>query len=145
MKKIVVLLLITLVSLSGCSSSSSVDITPALSSIEKVVIQRTDVNDGEYTYYEKVLTDAAQIESFCTVLDDLKFAEHQAIQYDSCDYLIIFEGPVSKKIIFYDDYIILSQGTCKFENKELLKEISNIYQSLTPKETKATPRFLEIE
>ena len=143
MKKMIAVLLAILLCLTGCASPAYVDITPPLQSIEKVVIQRTEVTDGKYTYFEKILSESADIEAFCSSLDALRFEQNDAIQYNSCDYLIIFEGPSSKKIIFSGEYAVLNQGTCKFNGKELTKELSSIYQALSQKETEAKPRFLE--
>lgn len=141
MKRIISVLLCCLM-LSSCSAGNYKDVTPSLDVIESVCIQRTNIDDnGEYTYFEKILTQKEDIEAFCKSLDKLKFVSIDPVEFTSADFLIIFEGKIDRKMILSGDEIIYDGLAYKLENGSLVDFFGEIYAGIELEEGSAESRI----
>lgn len=142
MKRFCSLLLIVVLLLAGCAEGNYANVTPSLDAIDSISFQRTNVDEeNEYTYFEKTLTEADDIEAFCTKIDKLKFVEIDPIKFSSVDYLIVFEGAMQHKLMVSGDEIIYDGLAYKIEKGSLKDAISNIYDGLTQQEHSAASKL----
>lgn len=141
MKRFISILLCCLM-LCSCSSANYKDVTPSLETIRSVCIQRTKISDkGEYTYFEKILSSEEDIKEFCKNLDKLKFVRIDPVEFNSADYLIIFEGKKDRKIILSGDEIIYDGLAYKIESGSLVDSVGEIYEGITLEESSADSRL----
>lgn len=142
MKRFLFLLVAAVLILGGCEKVDYSDVTPTLNAIETIYIQRTNIDENnEYTYYEKVIDDAAQIEAFCARIDKLGFVSIDPIEFNSVDYLIVFAGPKNHKILFSGDQIIYDGKANQLHKGTLIDKIGSIYAQIETQEVLAESRL----
>jgi len=121
--------------LAGCANGNYANVTPSLDAIESVSFQRTNIDEEKkYTYFEKTLTKAEDIEAFCAKIDRLKFVEIDPVKFSSVDYLIVFEGTMQHKLMVSGDEIIYDGLAYNIEKGSLKDAISHIYDGLVQQE-----------
>ena len=144
MKKIVAVVFCAALLLGGCAEVKLSDVTPTLDAIETIYIQRTNIDEnGEYTYFEKIITDADKIEAFCKKVDKLKFVKIDPVEFNSVDYLIFYEGKKNHKILFSGDQIIYDGKANKIYKGNLTEQISKLYNELPDTETPAVSKIFQ--
>lgn len=142
MKRVVLLILIVACFLGGCSKSDFADVTPPSQAIESIVIQRTNIDeDNNYTYFEKSLSDPAEIEKFCSDLDKLKFVAIDPIKFSSIDYFIYFQGQKSHKLVVLKDAIVYDGLAYKLNKGDPIQKIAALYDELPYDEVKTTTKI----
>lgn len=137
MKKVVVLMLIVSLTflMYGCQQKKYADVTPDLTAIESVSFQRTNIDENnQYTYYEKAISDAKEIEHFCKKLDKVHFVRIDPVEFTSVDYLIVFEGKLDHKLMISGNEIIYDGLAYQLEKGDLKDFITDLYDELEQQE-----------
>ncbi len=142
MKRIVPVFLILLCFLSGCSKTEFSDITPLPEAVDGIVIQRTNIDqDGNYTYFEKNIDDPEKIGEFCDKIDDFQFLAIEPVKFSSVDYLVVYQGKKSHKLVFSEDVAIYDGLAYKINKGDLSEKFSELYDSLAGDEVKTTSKI----
>ncbi len=142
MKKTILLIFIMLCVLCSCTNSEFSDITPLPDAVESIVFQRTNVDkDGNYTYFEKTIVEKEQIESFLNKIDSLRLVSIEPIKFSSVDYLIIFQGGGTHKLVVCEDLAVYDGLAYKINKGDLSEKIFELYTSLSEEEKQTTSKI----
>ena len=142
MKKTIFLLIIMLCVLCSCTNSEFSDITPIPDAVESIVFQRTNVDkDGNYTYFEKTIVEKEQMESFLNNIDSFRFVSVEPIKFSSVDYLIIFQGGRTHKLVLSGDLAVYDGLAYKIDKGDLSDKFSELYTSLSQEEKQTTSKI----
>lgn len=128
--------------LCSCTNSEFSDITPIPDAVESIVFQRTNVDkDGNYTYFEKTIVEKEQMESFLNNIDSFRFVSVEPIKFSSVDYLIIFQGGRTHKLVLSGDLAVYDGLAYKIDKGDLSDKFSELYTSLSQEEKQTTSKI----
>ncbi|MBQ6947078.1 MAG: hypothetical protein IJN42_03435 [Clostridia bacterium] len=142
-KSIALLLILVLIFCCACDSAEYADVTPRVEFVEGVCIQRTNVEDGKYTYFEKKIDDPALIAGFCEQIDHLNFSKIDPQKFSSADFLIIYEGKKEHKMYVSGNKIMYNDLAYEAVSGDLIKKISELYNKIDQQETAAESRLFK--
>lgn len=144
MKRIVAICLIFVLLCAGCAPKNRVDITPKTDAIQKITVQRTNVDaDGKYTYFEKIIETPEEIASFCKKIDKIDFDSIDPVEFSSVDYLIIFDCGKRHKLLVNKDEIIYDGLAYKSTKGKLVDNISELYNQIEAEEASAVSQIFK--
>ena len=128
----------------GCTQGNYADVTPNCDAIQNICFQRTNIDENDvYTYFEKNIAEKSEVESLCASLDKIKFVKIDPVKFSSADYLIVFEGKKTHKLMVSKNQIIYDGLAYEAVGGKLTETLDKIYGKFSQQEVAADSKLFK--